>query len=122
MRLAATAILVLALAALSGCGSSDGGSTSTTAPAVQAPAGATARACVLDAGGVSSLRTAHVSCGAAQKVAVAWTRAAPCRPPSGASRAGCTVAPYRCVATATDRGWLVGCSRPAHSIAFIAKR
>jgi hypothetical protein len=126
MRLAGpAAILGLALLALSGCGSSGDDTGSTTGgsqPATAAPPGATARACVLDAGSVSSLRAAHVSCGAAQKVAVAWTKAAACKPPAGASRAGCTVSPYRCVAAATDRGWSVSCARPGRAVAFTAKR
>lgn len=126
MRLAGpAAILVLALLALSGCGSSGGDTGSTggeTQPGGVAPPGATARACVLDTGSVGSLRAAHVSCGAAQRVALAWTKAATCTPPAGASRAGCTVSPYRCVAVATSRGWSVSCSRPGRAIAFTVKR
>jgi hypothetical protein len=126
MRLAGpAAILVLALLALSGCGSSGGDTGSTggeTQPSVAAPPGATARACALDTGSIGSLRAAHVSCGTAQRVALAWTKAASCTPATGASRAGCTVSPYRCAAATTDRGWSVSCSRPGRAIAFTAKR
>lgn len=129
MRLAAP-LLILALAAalLGGCGgSSDGtspGSTaepqagSSTAPA--APKGAAAKACALDAGGIRGLRATKVSCGEAQRIALAW-RAAPDCAKTG-SRSGCSVKSYRCAATATGRGWSVSCAKPGASIAFTVRR
>jgi len=119
----AVAILVLVPAVLAGCGSAGEGTSSTAGepPHGSAPAGASAHACVLDAGTATGIRVAHVSCGQAQRVAIAWAKAAACRPPAGASRAGCGVGSYRCVATATGRGWSVSCSRPGRAIAFTAK-
>jgi hypothetical protein len=120
------AIAVLAAALLAGCGSSSDEAGSTKAPPKgsdsSAPAGASAHACAIDAGGVSGLRVTAVSCGKGQKVAIVWQRDATCRPPASGSQAGCTVAGYRCIATATDRGLAVSCARPDHSIAFTAKR
>lgn len=126
MRLATPlAIAALAAALLAGCGSSSDEAGSTTAPKAGgsgAPAGASAHACAIDAGGASGLRVTAVSCGKGQKAALAWQRDAGCRPAAGGSQAGCTVAGYRCIATATDRGLAVSCSRPGRSIAFTAKR
>jgi hypothetical protein len=130
MRLATPlAIVALAAALLAGCGSSShGGSdaaSSTAAPKAGgsgAPAGASARACVIDAAGASALRVTGVSCGTGQKTATAWQRDASCKPARGGSEAGCTVGAYRCIATATDRGLAVSCARRGHSIAFTAKR
>jgi hypothetical protein len=129
MRLAtALAIAALAAAPLAGCGSSSDGSDgagSTAAPkagGASAPAGAAAHACAIDAGGASGLRVTAVSCGKAQKTVLAWQKDAVCRPAAGGSEAGCTVAGYRCIATATDRGLTVSCARPGHSIAFTAQR
>jgi ABC-type phosphate transport system substrate-binding protein len=129
MRLATPlATAAIAIALLAGCGSSSDSSDqagSTAAPKASgssAPAGASAQACAIDAGGTSGLRVTSVSCGKGQKVAIAWRKDASCRPAAGGSEAGCTVAGYRCVAQATDRGLAVSCARPGHSIAFTAKR
>jgi hypothetical protein len=129
MRLAsAIAIVALAAALLGGCGSSSedsSGAGSTTAPKASdsgAPAGASAQACVLNVDEASGLRVTAVSCGKGRKTAIAWQRDPSCRPAGGGSQAGCTVAGYRCIATATDRGLAVSCSRPGRSIAFTAKR
>ncbi len=129
MRFAAPlAIAALAATLVAGCGSSSEGSDeagSTAAPKANgagAPAGASAHACAIDAGGASGLRVTAVSCGKGQKTVIAWQREASCKPPAGGSRAGCTVAGYRCIATATDRGLAVSCARPGHSIAFTARR
>ncbi len=129
MRLAgAIAITLLAAVLAAGCGSSSGGADATSSrpapPASDpgAPAGAAAHACAIDAGGASGLRVTSVSCGRGQKVVNAWQRDPSCRPAAGGSRAGCTVAGYRCIATATDRGLAVSCAGPGRSIAFTAKR
>ena len=129
MRFAAPlAIVALAAALLAGCGSSSDGSDgagSTAAPkgsGSSAPAGASARACAVDASGASGLRVTAVSCGKGQKTVLAWQRNGSCKPAAGGSQAGCSVSGYRCVATATDRGLAVSCARPGHSIAFTAKR
>ena len=122
------AIALLAAALLAGCGSSSDGSDgadSTAAPKAgdaSAPAGASAHACAINAGGASGLRVTAVSCGAGQKTVIAWQREAGCKLAPGGSQASCIVAGYRCIATATDRGLAVSCARPGHSIAFTAKR
>ncbi len=126
------AIPILAAAAaaalLGGCGgSSSGGSTSggsATSPSqgATAPAGASARACPIDASGIEALRAAGVSCGEAQRLASGWRRSASCAPAAGASRSACTVRSYRCLAASTARGYTVGCSRPGRSVAFIVRR
>lgn len=122
------AIAVLAAALLAGCGSSSDGpdeAGSTAAPKASdssAPAGASAHACAIDADRTSGLRVTGVSCGRGLKTVIAWRRDASCGPAAGGSQAGCTVGGYRCIATATDRGLSVSCSRPGRSIAFTAKR
>jgi hypothetical protein len=97
-------------------GESSGAKTST------APAGASAHACVLNAGGAEGLRATAVSCGEARRVALGWRRSDACAPAGGASRAACTVRSYRCLATSTARGFTVGCSRPGRSLAFTVRR
>jgi hypothetical protein len=130
MRLATPiAITVLAAALLAGCGSSsDSGSDaagSTAAPGASdstAPAGASAQSCETDAVDATALRATSVSCGEARALMFAWQRQSDCATPKGASRSACTTRSYRCLSTATARGVAVSCSRPGHSIAFIAKR
>ena len=118
-------LLILALAALlGGCGgSSGGGSESTAEPRTEtstAPAGASARACALDAGGIEGLRVTEVSCGRAQRVALAWRASDACA--KTGSRSACSVRSYRCLATATGRGWSVSCARKGESVAFTVQR
>jgi hypothetical protein len=138
MRLATPlAIVALAAALLSGCGgsssSSTGGSTQTGtgAPsktsgsgsgAPSAPVGASARECATHAVNAEGLRAVGVSCDAARKVMYGWQLLGACAPPSAASRTSCTVRSFRCLSGRTDRGVVVGCSRPGKSIAFVAKR
>jgi hypothetical protein len=129
MKLAAPiAIALLAAALLGGCGGGSGdgstGGSSTQPPAgtSSAPAGASARACPVEAGGTEGLRATGLSCGEAQRVVAAWRRGGSCKPPTGASRAGCEVAGYRCLSAASDRGFAVSCSQPGRSIAFVVKR
>jgi hypothetical protein len=96
MRFAAPlAILALAAALLLGCGSS--GETATTSRSID--------------GGSS-----------AQEVRSAWERAPDCKHPSGASRWGCSVGPFRCQGVVTDRGWSISCAKPGRSVAFIVRR
>lgn len=127
MRLA-TPILALALllAALSGCGgSSSGESGSTASPGAHtstSPAGASVHACPLEVDGVTGLRATNVSCGDAQRLASAWRRKAGCAASPGASHSACTVAGYRCIGAATDRGLSVSCSRPGRAVAFSFRR
>jgi hypothetical protein len=54
----------------------------------------------------------------AARVRAAWAGSPSCKRPKGASRWGCSVAPYRCQAVVTDRGWSVDCAKPGRSIAF----
>jgi hypothetical protein len=131
----ATPLAIVALAAvlLSGCGGSSSsttaGSTATGAAAAasgpgapSAPIGASARNCDPHAADVEGLRAVGVSCGAARKVMYGWQLLGACATPSAASRTSCTVRSFRCLSGRTDRGVVVGCSRPGESIAFIAKR
>jgi hypothetical protein len=124
MRLAAT-LLLLAVAAVSvaGCGSSDGassgGSGGTGGATSTAPGGATATACALDADGIEGLRVAKASCAEARRVARGWRAAESCSPQG--SRAACSVESYRCLATASDRGWSVSCAEPGKAIAFTVR-
>lgn len=116
----------LAAALLGGCGGSSPGSSSgggePGASGSTAPAGASAKVCVLNAGGAEGLRATGISCGEAQRVAIGWRRGAGCEPAAGASRASCSVRSYRCLATSTARGYSVGCSRPGRSLAFTVRR
>jgi hypothetical protein len=128
VRLAAIlAALALAVVLLGGCGSS-GSSTSTgrsappRADGAKAPVGASARSCVLNAGSAAGLRAVGVSCREAQKVALAWRGQAACAATSGASHSACSVDRYRCLATRSDRGLMVSCAQPGHSISFTSKR
>lgn len=130
MRLATPlAIVALAAVLLAGCGgsssSSTGASTGTGASgsgAPPAPVGAAARNCDTRAVDAEGLRAVGVSCGAARKVMYGWQLLGACAPPSAASRTSCTVRSFRCLSGRTDRGVVVGCSRPGKSIAFVAKR
>ena len=129
MRLAAAITLaIIAAAFAAGCGGSSSGDDSTTggstAPAggaATAPAGASAAACETGAVDAEALRATAVSCEEARGVLFVWQRASGCAAAGGASHAACTVRSYRCIATQTDRGLAVGCARPGHSIAFIAR-
>jgi hypothetical protein len=120
------ATVALAAALLGGCGgsssSSPGGGAEPGANSSSAPAGASAKACVLNAGGAEALRATGISCGEAQRVAIGWGRGAGCEPAAGASRSSCSVRSYRCLATSTARGYSVGCSRPGRSLAFTVRR
>lgn len=127
MRLATfVAFLVLAAGLPLGCGGSSGesstGSSSPGARSSTAPAGSSVRACPLNVGGIRGLRATGVSCGEAQRVASAWRRSSGCVATPDASHGACTVRSYRCIATATDRGWSVSCAKPSRSIAFTAHR
>jgi hypothetical protein len=122
------AIAVLAAALLGGCGGSSSSSSTTGgsggspgASSSTAPAGASAHVCVLNAGGAEGLRATGVSCGKAQRLAIAWRRSGACAPAGGASRSACTVSSYRCLTTSTARGFTVACSRPGRSVAFTVR-
>jgi hypothetical protein len=118
------ALLVVAVAA-GGCGgAADGGSTG-TAPgpgASRPPVGAVARGCSDTDPAVSGLRATATTCAEARQVMLGWRASAACRPAAGASRSGCAARSYRCLATATDRGWSVSCAKPGRSIAFTVRR
>ena len=125
MRLAAPFVtLVLFAALVAGCGSSEDSTSTETGPAAapkdsaKPPVGAAVKSCALAAGGAVRLRTVGTGCGEAQRVALAWGRRAACAADPGASRTACSVGRYRCLATATDRGLLVGCARPGEAVSF----
>jgi hypothetical protein len=93
MRLSATlALIATAATLLFGCGDSED---PTTEPSPRADKSA-----------------------ATAEVRAEWVESPNCRHPSGASRWGCSVGPYRCQAVVTDRGWSVDCAKPGRSIAF----
>lgn len=131
---AAVGLAVAAAAALAaaGCGSSDssgtetGGSTSASPATSQAPKGATTHSCTLLTRGVSKARATGVACTTAVEVADAWAAESEsdCRLSPSTSRGSCTVGRhrYRCLATSTDRGIAVSCSRPGRTISFLARR
>lgn len=126
MRLATPlAVLILAAGLLAGCGGSSSEGTSSTSPGAHtstAPAGSSVRACPLAITGTRELRATGVSCGEAQKVAVVWLGDSNCAAAPGASHSACTVRGYRCIATATDRGLAVSCSRPGRAVSFTVRR
>lgn len=123
---AALAVLTLAGALMPGCG---GSSDSTLemprhgGGMMEGPVGAAAHGCH-GAGmmGAAGLRTTGAGCTEAHRVMAGWMRQHDCRPPAGASRSSCPVGSYRCLATATDRGWSVGCAERGKSIAFTLRR
>jgi len=125
-RAAPFAVLALA-AALLGCGSSSSGESSTglsaqTQGTSTAPAGATAQPCRSGETGVTGLKATGTTCTEARHLMLGWTHSSACRPPQGASRSSCPALSYRCLATATDRGWSVSCSKPGRAIAFSVRR
>ncbi|MGN6256939.1 MAG: hypothetical protein ACTHN3_04190 [Solirubrobacterales bacterium] len=123
--LASLAALVLAAALLFGCGGSSAETGSSTAPGAQistAPAGASARSCRSRKAQVKSLRVTGTTCTEGRHLMLGWLVSDACRPPVAASRSGCPAHSYRCIATATDRGWSVDCSKPNSSIAFSVRR
>jgi hypothetical protein len=129
MRRATPILILTVLAALAGCGDSSSpaepGSGSTEAPKADtttAPAGASARSCQAAGLKIEDLRATVASCGEARGVASGWLRARECVKRPGLSRSPCSLGSYRCVATATDRGWSVGCAQPGRSIAFTRRR
>jgi hypothetical protein len=99
MRLAPTlAALGLGAALLFGCGGS-GDSTTDNSPGGNKTPG------MVKPGSTAQLRAA-------------WERNPDCKHPPGASRWGCSVAPYRCQAVVTGRGWAVDCAKPGRSVGF----
>ncbi|HEX3734114.1 MAG TPA: hypothetical protein VHU86_03060 [Solirubrobacterales bacterium] len=131
MRLAIPlAIVALAAALLSGCGSSsnEGGSTtgsSTQSPPAKtstAPIGASAKSCDTYAVDAEALRAAGLSCKEARQVMYGWQRQPACAKPTGASRTSCSTRSYRCLGARTDRGLAVSCARAGESVAFIVKK
>jgi hypothetical protein len=125
MRLAAPiATVALAAALLGGCG---GGSDESSSPtregdAPSAPLGAVAHSCETQAVDAGGLRATGVSCDRARGVMYGWQRDSRCTDAGAVSRSACTTRSYRCLATRTERGVAVSCSRPGRSIAFTVRR
>ncbi|HUB99977.1 MAG TPA: hypothetical protein VMS11_09155 [Solirubrobacterales bacterium] len=130
MRIAVPiSIIALAAAVFAGCGgSSESDSTETgsgAAPqggAATAPAGASAAKCDVNVAEVEAVRATGISCGETKAVLLAWQRNNGCVGSQGISHVACTVRSYRCIATRTERGVSVSCSKPGRSIAFTSKR
>jgi hypothetical protein len=121
MRLPISLAIAVVLAfSAGGCGdSSDDSSMPGAHPGTPtAPAGGSFRNC--GAGG-ERLGVVGADCATARRVATRWSGSRRCRPPGGASRAGCSVGPYRCLATASGRGWSVSCAKAGSSIAFTVR-
>ncbi|MGN6274388.1 MAG: hypothetical protein ACTHNP_00450 [Solirubrobacterales bacterium] len=121
------AALALVAGLLVGCGGSSSKESSTGTGAQPrggstAPAGATVRHCRSGKAGVTGLTATGTTCTEARHLMLGWTHSSACRPPQGASRAGCPAFSYRCMATATARGWSVGCAQPGRAISFTARR
>jgi hypothetical protein len=126
-RTAPVAVLSLFAALLLGCGgssseSSTGDGTQPHGGTATAPAGATARSCRSGEAGVTGLKATGATCTEARHLMLGWTHSSACRPPQGASRSSCPALSYRCLATATDRGWSVSCAKPGRAIAFSVRR
>lgn len=125
-RAAPLAVLALAATLLLGCGGSS--SESSTGGGAQsqgtttAPAGATAQSCHSGEASVTGLKATGTTCTEARHLMLGWTHSSACQPPKGASRSSCPALSYRCLATATDRGWSVSCSKPGRAIAFSVRR
>jgi hypothetical protein len=129
MRLAPPlAVLALAAGLLLGCGASGsqesgkGGGAQPGAGTPTAPPGSSTRHCRAGEPGVVGLAASGTSCTEARHLMLGWVHSGACRPPAGTSRSGCPALSYRCLATATDRGWAVSCSKPGRSVAFTARR
>jgi len=126
MRLATPlAIAAVTAALLAGCGSSDDGTeTGASAPPADssAPAGAAAESCATHDSGTRGLRATGLDCGVARHLMNEWAASEGCASPAGSSRSSCSLGPYRCLATATDRGLAVSCARSGQSVAFTVKR
>jgi hypothetical protein len=126
MRFATPLALVVTLALLGGCGDSSSDETGTDSSprggVPTAPAGASARSCPSAGSGVTDLRATATSCAEARQVASGWRRAKECDKFGASSRSGCSLLSYRCLASATDRGWSVSCAKPGRSIAFTVSR
>ena len=125
--IAAVAVAAVLLGGCGGSGSSSSsggttGGTGATSSSTEGPPGASATLCAIDVGGFEGVRATGVSCGTAQRLAIAWRHSGACEPAAGASRSSCSVRSYRCLATSTARGYTVGCSRPGHSVAFIVRQ
>lgn len=121
MRIARLLPVVIALAALSGCGSDGGGSGYGSRPAT-APAGGSAQSCETTTAGTKQLRVTGVECGVGRDVVAGWASRPACSAPATASRTSCGVEGYRCLGTATDGGLAVSCAAPDRSISFLAQR
>jgi hypothetical protein len=67
------------------------------------------------------LQAIVVSCGKAQKVAIAWSRDVGRAGEPGASRSSCAVRGYRCLDARTERGLVVSCAQPGRTVAFTVR-
>jgi hypothetical protein len=126
-RAAPLAVLALVAALLLGCGgssseSSTGGGAQPQTETSTGPAGASVQQCRSGEAGVTGLKATGTTCTEARHLMLGWTHSSACRPPQGASRSSCPALSYRCLATATDRGWSVSCAKPDRAIAFSVRR
>jgi hypothetical protein len=123
LPLAALAAAVL----LIGCGSSSGDSSSTQTglgppgetTGSTAPSGVSTKGCKDDSLDPPEIVAIGSSCAEGRRTVGAWERSGACDLAENASHSSCTVGKLRCIGTVTDRGLLVNCSRPGHSISFV---
>jgi hypothetical protein len=92
MRLATPILILALLAALAGCGSSDG---------------------------ITSSDSATFSDDVVTQEM--WEHSRDCDHPAGASRWGCSVGAYRCQGVVIDRGYSISCSKPGRSVGFTVR-
>lgn len=93
MRLATPILILVLLAALAGCGSSE------------------------ETSGTETVRPTETT----TELRAAFLRAPNCGRPGEASRWGCRIGPYGCQAVVTDRGWSVSCAKAGRSVAFTVR-
>lgn len=118
------AALLIAAALLGGCGSSSHGTTSSPSSHNEstAPPGASVTSCRPGKSKVTELKVTGTTCTEGRHLMLGWLVSEACRPPVAASRSSCPAHSYRCLATATNRGWSVNCAKPGSSIDFSIRR
>jgi hypothetical protein len=129
----AFAVVALAAAPVSGCGSGGDGpgygprdtsaEQTATATTPAAPPGAAAKSCTGTVAGTAQLRVTGIGCDSGRGVVAAWSNRPACNPGNEASRVSCSVGDgYRCLGARVERGVAVSCSAPGRSLSFVVDR